>query len=499
MALPKSKQELADWILRRLGAPLVNVEITNEQLEDVIDDALQFYHIWHYDGTQRSYRSIRLTEDMLTGNNRRHQDISAPVYDPNTNYYIGDRVMYKDSIYVKVDSEQKIDRDVFTPNANGGWIALNNSYTNNPGLTDSDNGFIVYDSDLHNEFVYSYNITGPWIDSDGTFVQFDSDKHTKFHYYLNPNGTWVDSDNNGNYVVYDSDVHVSFAYISNPNGEWVLDSDGFSFILYDSDNTYVTQQRFIRYSAAPNRFSRFSADQVRFTRESRLNGVRFDKDSELQDRITYTFDKLWRKEEIVLAEPTIDIDYSQEGQIGIPVPDNIYGITKVFRINSMQSMGMWSYEYQMFLNNFDFFYGSQAGGNLTQYYTTKVNIEFIDFMLNTQPAIRFNKHKNRLYIDTYWKNLNKQKEYYLLAEVYEITDPDVWGDVYHDKWLMRYATSLAKVQWGSNLKKYSGTVLPGGITIDGQALYDEGYEEKEKLEEEIKSITSAMIDSILIG
>ncbi len=41
MALPKSKQTLADYMLRRCGAPVVNVEVSDVQLEDCIDDAVK--------------------------------------------------------------------------------------------------------------------------------------------------------------------------------------------------------------------------------------------------------------------------------------------------------------------------------------------------------------------------------------------------------------------------------------------------------------------------
>lgn len=64
MALPVTKQELADWILRRLGAPVVNVEITDVQLEDCIDEAVEFFQWYHYDGAERTYRVIHLTPDI---------------------------------------------------------------------------------------------------------------------------------------------------------------------------------------------------------------------------------------------------------------------------------------------------------------------------------------------------------------------------------------------------------------------------------------------------
>ena len=94
MALPTTKQELADWILRRLGAPVINVEIADVQLEDMIDEAVQFYQEYHFDGAERTYRTIKIDGALLDGNNRAHQNANAPMYDPATvKYRIGDRVM----------------------------------------------------------------------------------------------------------------------------------------------------------------------------------------------------------------------------------------------------------------------------------------------------------------------------------------------------------------------------------------------------------------------
>ena len=80
MALPATKQELADWVLRRLGAPLVTVEISDEQLEDVIDEALQFYREWHFDGTERVFRTIKVDAKLLQRNDIRHLQLNAPEF-----------------------------------------------------------------------------------------------------------------------------------------------------------------------------------------------------------------------------------------------------------------------------------------------------------------------------------------------------------------------------------------------------------------------------------
>ena len=54
-----------------------------------------------------------------------------------------------------------------------------------------------------------------------------------------------------------------------------------------------------------------------------------------------------------------------------------------------------------------------------------------------------------------------------------------------DMFLKKYTTALIKRQWGENLKKFTGVVLPGGITLDGKTIYDEAVEELTKIEEEM--------------
>ena len=51
--------------------------------------------------------------------------------------------------------------------------------------------------------------------------------------------------------------------------------------------------------------------------------------------------------------------------------------------------------------------------------------------------------------------------------------------------LKKYTTALIKRQWGVNLKKFTGVVLPGGISLDGKTIYDEAVEEISQIEEEI--------------
>lgn len=60
------------------------------------------------------------------------------------------------------------------------------------------------------------------------------------------------------------------------------------------------------------------------------------------------------------------------------------------------------------------------------------------------------------------------------------------SSIYDNRWLKKYATSLIKRQWGNNLKKMSGVQMPGGIELNGQAIFDEAEQEIAKLMEDFQ-------------
>jgi hypothetical protein len=63
MAQPSTRQGLIDYCKRQLGAPVLQINIADDQVNDVIDDAIQFYQEWHYDGVERMYLKHLVTAD----------------------------------------------------------------------------------------------------------------------------------------------------------------------------------------------------------------------------------------------------------------------------------------------------------------------------------------------------------------------------------------------------------------------------------------------------
>jgi len=65
MAKPSSRQELIDYCLRRLGAPVLEINVDDDQIDDLVDDALQYFQERHFDGVERMYLKYKISEEDI--------------------------------------------------------------------------------------------------------------------------------------------------------------------------------------------------------------------------------------------------------------------------------------------------------------------------------------------------------------------------------------------------------------------------------------------------
>ena len=66
MAQPASRQELRDYCLRQLGAPVLEINLDDDQVDDAIDDALQYFRERHFNGAEKMYLKHEFTDDDVT-------------------------------------------------------------------------------------------------------------------------------------------------------------------------------------------------------------------------------------------------------------------------------------------------------------------------------------------------------------------------------------------------------------------------------------------------
>ena len=180
----------------------------------------------------------------------------------------------------------------------------------------------------------------------------------------------------------------------------------------------------------------------------------------------------------------VQLDESYIGIIGvIPFTENLSGSTNMFSVN-----------YQYALNDL---YTMGAAGDMKNYVFTQQYLSKIQNLFSGLPRFRFNKHRDRLYLDIDWTSDLKIDDF-VVIEAYQSMNPDTYSDAYSDKFLKKYCTALLKKQWGQNLIKFEGVQLPGGITLNGRQLYDDAVTEIEYLEREGR-LEYSLPDDLMVG
>jgi hypothetical protein len=124
-----------------------------------------------------------------------------------------------------------------------------------------------------------------------------------------------------------------------------------------------------------------------------------------------------------------------------------------------------------------------TSGGLSDYVIMRQYVEQLNEILNGQPMIRFNRLNNKLHIDVSKEKLRVGQ--WIIIEAYDGIDsednPEVWGD----RWLQNYASTLIKENWGSVLTKFNSAQLVSGMTFNGEQILADARDERRKLEEEV--------------
>lgn len=164
----------------------------------------------------------------------------------------------------------------------------------------------------------------------------------------------------------------------------------------------------------------------------------------------------------------------------IDVPENIIGVVDIFDIgDALSTNNLFNIRYQFALNEI---YDLTNFG-LSNYYMAMQHIQFLEEILVGKQPLRYNRHVNKLHIDIDWNKIETGQ--YIIGKAYQVLDPDVYTDMWKDRWLQNYATAKIKYQWGSHLTKFVGQQLPGGVEFNGQQILQDAENEINSLEEEM--------------
>lgn len=183
----------------------------------------------------------------------------------------------------------------------------------------------------------------------------------------------------------------------------------------------------------------------------------------------------------LLAENAVEL-----GEIDLkylPLSDLIYGVSRVLPFAGTQtSKSMFDIQYQLRLHDL-----YDLTSTSVIYYTQVMShLNLLDFTLNGKPMFRFNKMQSRLYLDINW-NHDVQPGEWVVVDCYRALDPAAFSRVWSELWLKKYVAALFKKQWATNMKKFSGIQLPGGVTLNGTEMYQEAISEIKELEAQLQS------------
>ena len=205
-------------------------------------------------------------------------------------------------------------------------------------------------------------------------------------------------------------------------------------------------------------------------------------DDQVEDRIDEALKMYWDyhfdgTEKIYYKHQVTSTDKSNKY---ITLPENIIGAVNIFDIgDAVNTNNLFNIRYQIALNDLY----TLTSVSMIPYYMAFTHIRVLEELLVGKQPIRYNRHNDKLYIDMDWNKLNDGD--YLVVEAYSIVDPDTYTDVWGDRWLQNYCTALVKRQWGTNLSKFTGMQLPGGVQFNGDRIYNDAVNEIERLEETV--------------
>ena len=168
-----------------------------------------------------------------------------------------------------------------------------------------------------------------------------------------------------------------------------------------------------------------------------------------------------------------------------PVDSKVFSVNRLLPLTGgfagTSTEMLFSFNYQFLMSDMSWLTNTGA----VSYYLTRSHLQMLSDLFNGGFDVRYNRHANRLYVDCDWSN-DIWPGQFIVVEAQRILDPADYADVWSDRFLADYATALVRRQWGMNLMKYEGIAMPGGVTLNGRAIYDEAVREIEKMESEIQ-------------
>ena len=166
----------------------------------------------------------------------------------------------------------------------------------------------------------------------------------------------------------------------------------------------------------------------------------------------------------------------------IEIPQHILSVEGLFSFTDKGTANMFDIRYQMRLNDLYDFTSTQ----FYHYYMIQQHLGTIDFLLEGLKPTRYIATQDRLYLDMDWTT-DVVIDQYLLIKALRALDPTTWTEIYDNMWVKDYTAAKIKKQWGQNMTKFQNVQMPGGVTLNGEMIYNDAVDEIKNLEEQLRT------------
>ena len=511
IASPQNRTELKQYIKTKLGAPVLQINVSDEQMDLAINDAFQYFHErQHFDATEELYLTLKIEDFLaeffktgqLTTTTQTQNQLRAAagmvaelaLVSPGSGYapQDGTLVGVTTSVY-GFNGSAEFEADVLkTPDS----ITPNPDYEE--GVSDPDDEYITL-------YRYDWNMTSETEEVEGDVNQTlnvtkgDTVTITVYDYATYPMGIFKDG-----VLLTEAE---GFRVQATP-----LTEDGYPFVTWDipvdTEATYTygyagTDPEVIAAGGFSGNFvlgTRDASDASGLT--VTLGGSRtttqgvvtvdiYDVGSgyKVGDQVTIDGgdnNSVWQVTQIKEESTLVPVlEYKTQNNF-LVLPDSVIGVTEIVRTRDYN----WAWGFGApFMGGYGAVAGAMGNGNmgninfdLTSYYTMQQYISTMNWVLFNPISYSFNKRTHRLYIQS--ENFgDKSVGQYIMIKCQVKPDPDVFPDVWNDMFLKRLATAYVQLAWGRVLTKYQSVALPGGITMNGDQIYNDAKTEIAEIQE----------------
>lgn len=219
-------------------------------------------------------------------------------------------------------------------------------------------------------------------------------------------------------------------------------------------------------------------------------------DIQIDDRIDDALELFWQYHADGLRRMFYKHQITQQDKDNgsITMPKNVLSVLRVMPVDGQDVLSINNLQYVMYITDIMDIRRFNGEG-LSAYANTMSYLNTIQDLFGYEKVIEFNMHDRTLEMQTDWTMI--QVNDWFLVECYVRIDPDDNKDVWNNYWLKQYCVALCKKQWGWNLLKFTNNVLPGGVNINAQGIYDEGKADVETLEQRLRDEFEDPIDMFM--